>query len=142
MVTRRIGATLSIAAIALVVGACDDNMHDGGYGYSSQAAYCTQFSSCGTCTPVLGCGWCYNGDGTGTCTSDPDYCTGKQFSWTWEPTGCHVVADAGTGTRDGGASDGASDAPSEASASDAPSDAPSATDAPSASDAPADVTHD
>jgi len=126
--TGALGAALLAAMIALGVGACDarSDYYDG-YGSSSS---CAAYTSCQTCTPVLGCGWCMNGNGTGTCAPGPDYCTGQQFSWTWEPTGCHVPADAST------SSDAGTDAKSEA-ASDAANEANEA-----GGDAPHEATTD
>jgi hypothetical protein len=54
---------------------------------------------------VYGCGWCSTSSGS-ACLSDPDECAGAaQFSWTWEPTGCTVGADAGVTVKDGEAPD-------------------------------------
>jgi hypothetical protein len=96
-------------AIALGAGACDDNVDDTSYYSTTSNADCTRYTTCGTCTPVVGCGWCTSADGTGACASDPDYCTGKAFSWTWEPTGCRVAADA-SAVGDAGPTPDASDA--------------------------------
>ena len=86
-----------MAGAALVLGACEsDSADDGGggcaYGYHDA---CHQFASCGTCTPVNGCGWCFDSNGTGICAASPDECATPAFSWTWNPSGCRVPADAG-----------------------------------------------
>ncbi len=90
---------VTIAAAALVLGACEtDSGTDNagyGYGYGYGGGGCHQFTSCGTCTPVDGCGWCFDSDGTGMCASSPDECATPVFSWTWNPAGCRVPADAG-----------------------------------------------
>jgi hypothetical protein len=79
--------------IAIALGACgtDGGGDDGGPNLPS---YCGQFTTCGTCTPQNGCGWCYNDDGTGTCAPSPDACPTLAFSWTWDPDGCRVTAEA------------------------------------------------
>jgi hypothetical protein len=91
---------VTIAAAALVLGACESNSGDDSAGYAGYAGPhsdgCSQFSSCGTCTPVDGCGWCFDSDGTGMCAASPDECATPIFSWTWNPNGCRVPADAGT----------------------------------------------
>jgi hypothetical protein len=57
---------------------------------------CTQFRTCDQCTPIIGCGWCSYGKGQGICLAAPNECRTAQFSWTWEPAGCGIVAaDAG-----------------------------------------------
>jgi hypothetical protein len=81
--------------VALVLGACSERDQSVGGVYGGPVANCAVYTSCGTCTPVPGCGWCYNADGTGTCAPDPDGCTTPSFSWTWEPNGCRVGAEAG-----------------------------------------------
>jgi hypothetical protein len=93
---RRIVAA-AMAGAALVVGACENDSADdggGGYAYAYHDA-CHQFASCGTCTPVNGCGWCFDSNGTGICAASPDECATPVFSWTWNPSGCRVPADAG-----------------------------------------------
>ena len=86
-----------MAGAALVLGACEnDSADDGGYAYGYHDA-CHQFASCGTCTPVDGCGWCFDSNGTGMCAASPDECATPVFSWTWNPSGCRVPADAGAG---------------------------------------------
>jgi hypothetical protein len=92
--------------VALVFGACSDGASGGG-GFSAGGApahrgACHPYTSCATCTPIVGCGWCYLADGTGKCAVDPDDCPGTAFSWTWEPTGCHVAAEAGVNAIEGG----------------------------------------
>jgi hypothetical protein len=122
---RILTAALTALLLAIALGACDDGSQDDpGYGYASSGVDCSQYASCGTCTPVLGCGWCYNGNGAGTCASDPDRCTGSQFSWTWEPTGCRVAADASAVGVDAGAESGA-DAALDGDAAPASDAAPS-----------------
>jgi hypothetical protein len=110
-------ATL-LAFFAATAGACD-----GEYVYGvapREGRYCRQFDTCGACTPVPGCGWCTSPDGTGTCTSDPDECPTEQFDWTWNPSGCHVPADASVSRppQDGAAA--SDDSSSEAEASPSP----------------------
>jgi|SRR5580704_1189635 hypothetical protein len=91
---------VTIAAAALVLGACEGDSSDSGAGYAGYGDPhfdgCRQFASCGTCTPVNGCGWCFDSDGTGMCAASPDECATPVFSWTWNPDGCRVPADAGT----------------------------------------------
>jgi hypothetical protein len=87
-------------AAALVVGACGPGDEDYGSvsyggGYSDG---CRRFASCSACTPVNGCGWCFDSDGTGICAASPDECVTPAFSWTWNPSGCRVAADAGAAT--------------------------------------------
>jgi hypothetical protein len=89
---------VTIAAAALILGACetDSGNDSAGYGYGyGYGGGCHQFGSCGTCTPVEGCGWCFDSDGTGMCAASPDECATPVFSWTWNPAGCRVPADAG-----------------------------------------------
>jgi hypothetical protein len=84
-------------ASALLVGACNGGDDSSATSYGGYGAYgdgCHAFSSCTTCTPVNGCGWCFNSDGTGMCTASPDECATPVFSWTWNPSGCRVAADA------------------------------------------------
>jgi len=93
--------------LVLTAPACSDHHHDHGGGGFSQSAgtggssgggACEQYTTCGGCTPVDGCGWCSFPGGTGACVSDPDQCdTSQQFGWTWDSSGCTVVADAGIG---------------------------------------------
>jgi hypothetical protein len=92
---RRIVAA-TIAAGALVLGACesdsgDDSVGSGGGYYDA----CRNYTSCSTCTPIEGCGWCFDSDGTGMCAASPDECVTPAFSWTWNPSGCRIPADAG-----------------------------------------------
>jgi hypothetical protein len=82
---RRIVAA-TIAAGALVLGACesdsgDDSVGSGGGYYDP----CRNYTSCSTCTPIEGCGWCFDSDGTGMCAASPDECVTPAFSWTWNP---------------------------------------------------------
>jgi hypothetical protein len=94
---RLLGLFLAASTIAIGLAACDDD--SGLYGYPSRYGgdYCRVYTSCDTCTPVAGCGWCFIGN-KGACVAHPDECAGvSAFSWTWDPTGCHVGADASTG---------------------------------------------
>src|SRR5580700_1901299 len=80
--------------VGLALAACGN---DGGNGVDAgpdPAGYCSAFVSCETCTPANGCGWCYDSNGTGTCAASPDECPTLAFSWTWDPSGCRVTADA------------------------------------------------
>ena len=92
---RAMGIVWAAGAASILFSACegggyyDDRYGTGAYGY------CQQATSCSTCTPILGCGWCSYGDGKGVCLSEPNACRVKQFTWTWEPTGCAALADAG-----------------------------------------------
>jgi hypothetical protein len=81
----------SLITVALAACGSDGGGADAG---PYLASYCGQFTTCGTCTPANGCGWCYNDDGTGTCAASPDECPTLAFSWTWDPSGCRVTADA------------------------------------------------
>jgi hypothetical protein len=82
--------------IALALVACESGGGDSSYVTGSgSSAVCSQQTTCGACTPVLGCGWCYNSDGTGTCAASPDQCPTQVFTWTWNPDGCLVLAEAG-----------------------------------------------
>lgn len=133
----RVGAGMLMAAvIALGLGACDGNHDEYGMSGGRSSADCSQHTTCGTCTPVVGCGWCFNGNGVGSCAADPDACKGSAFSWTWEPTGCRVSADASTVPGDAGTT---TDAAREASTSsdaaiEASSDAARETSGDAASD--------
>ncbi len=107
---------LIASAIGVVVAACDgggDWVYYGGGGYAN----CSLYTSCDTCTPVAGCGWCGLPGGSGVCTTDPDYCPTQEFSWTWEPKGCRVAADASI------VEAGGEDSPADASAEGATPDA-------------------
>jgi hypothetical protein len=94
--------------VPLVLAACDDggNYNNGYPGY--YGGYCEQFTSCEACTPIVGCGWCTDGSGKSICLSDPDSCRAQEFTWTWEPNGCGVTADAG-GSKPDAEADAASD---------------------------------
>ncbi len=86
-------AAAAAALIAIPLGACSS---DGGQGANPPAVTdCAQFTSCAACTPVIGCGWCYDSDGTGACAPGPNGCATPSFSWTWNPSGCRVTAEAG-----------------------------------------------
>jgi hypothetical protein len=90
-------ATIAVA-LAHSVGGCDDGGGYGGYGrgYGGGGwSDCAQYTTCAACTPVQGCGWCESSNGSGLCAGDPNACGGaQQFSWTWDPSGCRVTADA------------------------------------------------
>jgi hypothetical protein len=90
---RAIAGSIAASLVAVVVGACGNNA-GGPDGGPDLTGFCSQFTTCGTCTPQNGCGWCYDSDGTGTCAADPDECSTPAFSWTWDPDGCRVAADA------------------------------------------------
>jgi hypothetical protein len=93
--TMRVRAIL--AGGALVLLACEVDSTDRG-GEVAFDGGCSQFASCETCTPIDGCGWCFDRDGTGRCASGADACAGASaLGWTWNPSGCRVAADAGTG---------------------------------------------
>jgi hypothetical protein len=81
---------------ALVLLACEVDSTDRGGEFSFDDG-CLQFASCGTCTPISGCGWCFDSDGTGMCASGPGACATSASRWTWDPSGCRVAAEAGTG---------------------------------------------
>jgi hypothetical protein len=90
------------AAVVLgvfVFGACGfEESDDSGWGVNDpQYDSCHAYSSCQSCTPIWGCGWCFDSNGSGQCVSDPGYCATSAFSWTWNPDGCRVAADAGVG---------------------------------------------
>jgi hypothetical protein len=93
-VVRRILAA-AMAVGALVLGACETDSGDDHVSYGGYYDGCRNYTSCGTCTPVNGCGWCCDADGTGLCASSPDECVTPAFSWTWNPSGCRIPADAG-----------------------------------------------
>jgi hypothetical protein len=118
---RLLGLCLGASTIALSLAACDA-ADSGMYGDPRYSDPCLQYASCGTCTPVPGCGWCFTAT-SGACVSHPDECAGAtSFGWTWEQSGCHVPADAGTrdGVDGGSIRDAAvADAPADVSPSDA-----------------------
>jgi len=94
---RTVVSSVAVSFVALLFGACANESGGGPpsyWGGADYAADCSQFASCNACTPINGCGWCYNSDGTGTCAASPDQCPTQSFSWTWDPDGCRVVADA------------------------------------------------
>jgi hypothetical protein len=99
---RLLGWFLGASTIALSLAACDAESDV--YGDPRYEDPCLQYASCGACTPVPGCGWCFTAT-SGACVSHPDECAGAtSFGWTWEKSGCHVPAEAGTGeVPDGGA---------------------------------------
>ena len=123
-----VGTLFALLVLASTLGGCEDRGFRGD-GISQRASACAQMTSCDTCTPVVGCGWCFHGNGGGSCVADPDQCGGQQFSWTWEPNGCRVGADASTIEIDAGHGDATSD-----SASDAPHDGASDASSDGASD--------
>lgn len=128
------GGIATASFIALALGACGNDGGSASFGQGGGDS-CSQFSSCSACTPVNGCGWCYNSDGTGNCAAGPDLCATatSSFYWTWNPSGCHVTAEAGVapGGGDGSAAtaDGGSVAPGDALAESAPVDAMDASSA-------------
>jgi hypothetical protein len=94
-----------LLALGLALGACSETggSASAGFGPAPRYASCRQYVSCGSCTPISGCGWCYLPDGTGKCVEDPDECSSSSaFSWTWDPKGCRVTADAAVGPLDAG----------------------------------------
>jgi hypothetical protein len=98
---RRVLTGLLLAsAIVCVLGACEDESYSS-WGGRWRSVPCRSYSSCDTCTPVLGCGWCTAPNGSGVCSPDPDDCPTQEFSWTWNPSGCRVAADASVVEPDG-----------------------------------------
>jgi hypothetical protein len=83
-----------VAALAVTLSACDVGLSGSVGAYGGGSTSCRFYSSCDTCTPVSGCGWCTAPGGAGVCASDPDDCPTSEFSWTWDPKGCRVAADA------------------------------------------------
>src|SRR4051812_25643239 len=119
---RLIGIFLAASTVAISLAACNDD--SGLYGYPSQpyGDSCRLYTSCDTCTPVAGCGWCFVGN-KGACVAHPDECAGvSAFSWTWDPSGCHLPADASAGSTTGSDAASTTDAappiPEDASADD------------------------
>jgi hypothetical protein len=55
------------------------------------------------------------------CAPDPDSCITPAFSWTWNPNGCRVGAEAGVMGSEAAPPAAAEDASSAAAASDAAS---------------------
>jgi hypothetical protein len=111
--------------LALAVASCDDGSWGAGgygYGYGSAAATCGSYDSCGTCTPIEGCGWCAAPNGSGVCASDPDDCPTLEFTWTWNPSGCRVAADATVETPDGSTGDAPSHVTDGSNTTDVESD--------------------
>jgi hypothetical protein len=98
--SRLLNAMLPALATLLLICACDTGTGYDGYRPYGGAGPCKTFTSCGTCTPISGCGWCFTGAGNsdGVCTDEPNDCPTLQFSWTWDPNGCRVSADAGIGS--------------------------------------------
>ncbi|MBV9945324.1 MAG: hypothetical protein JOZ69_00570 [Myxococcales bacterium] len=129
----RFSALVLASFVALAAGACDDTSASTVYVSGGHAGGCHQYDSCSSCTPVLGCGWCYLEDGTGRCVSDPDECSQSMvFTWTWNPSGCRVgadaevapLADAGPTADAGSTADAHADAPVDGplASSDAPAE--------------------
>jgi hypothetical protein len=97
MLYRFLSGALAVAALALLGNACDDSGGGGGSsagGAGGTGPACAQYATCQACTPANGCGWCSYPEGTGECVSSPDRCREHAFSWTWDPSGCFVPADA------------------------------------------------
>jgi hypothetical protein len=94
-------ASALFTVTALSLGACEGDGSSSGRGYGYVVVGCNQYTSCEACTPFPGCGWCDKDDGTGMCADDPNDCAASTvFRWTWEPSGCHVLADAAVGPSD------------------------------------------
>jgi hypothetical protein len=111
---RTATCALASCAIALLVGACDDQRgHHESYGVDP----CQTFSTCGTCTPIDGCGWCFS-SGSGACLSSPDECATAYDGpviWTWDLGGCaDIVVASPTVAADASVSDAGTDAPVDA----------------------------
>jgi hypothetical protein len=124
VMSRTFASALVVSVLGLAFAACDsgDGYGESGYGGIDYGpAYgCGAYTSCQACTPVNGCGWCYDSDGTGTCTASPSLCKTPSFSWTWNPEGCRVSAEAGvTPTRDASADAHEASVPADAGPSDA-----------------------
>ena len=85
---------IAASLVGLALAACGNDGGNGVDAGSDLTGYCSGFVSCETCTPANGCGWCYDSNGTGTCAASPDECPTQSFSWTWDPSGCRVTADA------------------------------------------------
>ncbi len=106
---------VTAAAVCALLAACSDQTVSSPGGAVDM---CASYASCGACTPVPGCGFCFSASsrGGGACTSDPTTCAPSL--WTWDPTGCGLLAHPTVA--DGGASStDASDASSAPDASDA-----------------------
>ena len=97
---RVLTGVLLASVIVCVLGACDDESYRS-WGGGRRFVACGSYASCDTCTPVLGCGWCTAPNGSGVCSPDPDDCPTQEFSWTWNPSGCRVAADASVVALDG-----------------------------------------
>jgi len=99
--------------LPLVLAGCDaGGYYDNGYGAAYDYGYCRQYGSCDECTPIYGCGWCTYGQRQGVCLGNPDECRTQQFTWTWEPRGCGLLADAGSTASDSGSDGSSADASS------------------------------
>jgi hypothetical protein len=90
---RVLTSLLLTSAIGCVLGACSDESYVSG-GSGGWRTPCSGYMNCETCTPVFGCGWCTAPNGSGVCSPDPDDCPTEEFSWTWNPSGCQIAADA------------------------------------------------
>jgi hypothetical protein len=97
---RKLVGGLIASALTVMLAACDVGLSGSVGGYAGGSTSCSPYLSCDTCTPVSGCGWCIAPGGAGVCASDPDDCPTSQFSWTWDPKGCRVAADASVGPSD------------------------------------------
>jgi hypothetical protein len=93
------GVVLSL--LPMGIASCDGSSGASSIAYSPAFGTCSQYTSCFTCTPAVGCGWCSKSDGTGMCATNPNECANaKAFNWTWDPSGCHVTADASVASVD------------------------------------------
>lgn len=100
----------SACALFVFVGCSSDSEeHDR---WQHRDDRCSGVSSCGECTPIVGCGWCSYPSGGGACVSEPDLCSGPEFRWDWEPSGCP-----------GATPDASSDAPKSDASTDVATDA-------------------
>jgi hypothetical protein len=111
-----------VSLVSLGAAACDWGHHHA----VRVVDPCLSATSCGTCTPRPGCGWCASSAG-GRCLSQPNECSGAQFTWTWEPaacTGSGLSGDGGQSARDAGWTSGsdAADGPTSDATADASSD--------------------
>jgi hypothetical protein len=123
-----VAATLGVGLAPSLEGCDDGGRYDHNYGGGGGWAECEQYTTCGACTPVSGCGWCQASDGTGLCADDPSACAGaQQFSWTWDPSGCRVTADASVVTM--APEGGGKTAPDAGPSGDATADAGTSNDA-------------
>jgi hypothetical protein len=120
-----IGVLLA-SSVGLALASCDNGSWGTvSYGSGGSGGYCSANTSCGTCTPVDGCGWCAAPNGTGVCAPDPDDCPTLEFTWTWDPNGCRVVAEASIEEPDGSSGDSSIHSTDGASTGDSAPDAAS-----------------